>query len=275
MSTTATERFIVVTFQEDSSLGEAFASDLFAPDRPLWFANARQPADTKYFHGWYPGPTNFEEFPEYSFVVKEKSTGIMCAACHLLPLYSNIPLTELPGAGFDWGLSTAVQQQKRRVAGEVIPPPNMVMAHSINVVPEWRGQDMGVSDFCISKAAELIRNKGIKIFILPLRPKGKMKLHQKLDISVYFTLRDRNGHFDYWLQLHVDAGMELLKPAPQSMTMVDTVAKWEEWLGEKLPRSGDYYFPGRKHSFLGPLVVDVENDICTYVDPNVWGFYRL
>jgi hypothetical protein len=268
-------QFVTVTYKDDPTIQENFANHLLYDNWPAWFFDAQQPVDTKFPHGWYPGPVVLTgTFSEYSFVVFEASSNKMVATGHMVPVYSDIPIAELPDGGWDWGVSEAVRQEKMRQDGEDVPPPNMVVGLSINILPEWRkGHDL--SEYCIKRMADIVKKHDIHNLVIPLRPNGKIK-YQKMDIDEYFAMKGEDGkHVDYWLQKHLDSGIELIRPCRDSMTMVDTVAKWEGWLGEKLPTSGEYYFPDRKHTFLGPLVVDVEKDICTYVDPNVWGRYSL
>ena len=53
---------------------------------------------------------------------------------------------------------------------------------------------------------------------------------------------------------------------PESLTVVGTVAEWEEWTGMAFPESGRYVVPGA----LQPVVIDRERDLGRYDDPNIW-----
>ena len=50
------------------------------------------------------------------------------------------------------------------------------------------------------------------------------------------------------------------------MVITGTVSEWEGWTGMRLPESGDYVVPGA----LVPVAIDVERDVGTYTEPNVW-----
>lgn len=121
---------------------------------------------------------------------------------------------------------------------------------------------------------QMAKDRSFHSVYLPIRPVSKVK-HQKMDIAEYMALKDENGlMFDRWVRTHLEAGVVVIKPARESDHLVGTVAVWESWLpGEKFPVSGEYYVTDRKHSMIAPLIVDVENDICTYIEPNVWSKY--
>lgn len=71
---------------------------------------------------------------------------------------------------------------------------------------------------------------------------------------------------DPWLRTHHQLGARVLSTAPVSRTMTGTVEEWENWTGMKLPDSGAYVIPGG----LSMLNIDKDNDIGTYLEPNVW-----
>ncbi len=268
-------QFTVKTFRQDPSVKET-ADRFLIENWPAWFFDAHQPVDTKYPHGLYPGPPDIDmdAFDDYNFVVFEKETEQMVATGYMVSFYTDIPVDKLPEGGWDWGVYTAIQQYNMRKNGEVIPSSNMAMALSINIVPTWR-KAHGLTEYCIQAMKELVKLHNIHNLIVPLRPHGKIN-HQEMDINDYFQLRKDDGkHVDYWLQKHIDSGIQLLQPCRESMIMVDTIEKWEKWLCEKLPTSGNFYFTDRKHTLLGPLEVDVEKNTCTYVEPNVWGLYEV
>ncbi len=57
-----------------------------------------------------------------------------------------------------------------------------------------------------------------------------------------------------------------MRVAPRSMVITGTVSEWEGWTGMRLPESDDYVVPGA----LTPVSIDVERDLGSYVEPNVW-----
>lgn len=50
------------------------------------------------------------------------------------------------------------------------------------------------------------------------------------------------------------------------MTVTGTVGEWEGWTGMRFPESGPYVVPGA----LCPVRMDLERDLGTYEEPNVW-----
>ena len=55
------------------------------------------------------------------------------------------------------------------------------------------------------------------------------------------------------------------------MVITGTVAEWEEWTHMRFPKSGRYVVPGA----LEPVVIDRENDLGRYVEPNVWMRHQI
>lgn len=53
------------------------------------------------------------------------------------------------------------------------------------------------------------------------------------------------------------------------MYIPGTVREWEEWTNQTFPGSGEYLVPGA----LNPVVIDLENDIGTYIEPDIWIAY--
>lgn len=71
-------------------------------------------------------------------------------------------------------------------------------------------------------------------------------------------------------RLHVRLGARVLAVAPQAQTMTGTVAEWETWSRMALPASGEYVIPDG----MGVLRIDVDADVGTYVEPNIWVQHR-
>lgn len=63
---------------------------------------------------------------------------------------------------------------------------------------------------------------------------------------------------------------ELLEPAlaiaPFAMVVVGTLGQWREWTGEPFDTSGPVPVPGD----LAPVLSDLDGNVGTYVEPNVW-----
>jgi len=86
------------------------------------------------------------------------------------------------------------------------------------------------------------------------------------------TWRRADGQLlDPWLRVHERAGGRVATPLPRSMLITASVAQWRSWTGVDLPASGDYVFPAG----LAPAHVDVDADLVTYWEPNVWVVHEV
>ena len=50
------------------------------------------------------------------------------------------------------------------------------------------------------------------------------------------------------------------------MVITGSILEWEEWTGLCFPESDAYVVPGA----LQPVVMELERDLGTYEEPNVW-----
>ena len=50
------------------------------------------------------------------------------------------------------------------------------------------------------------------------------------------------------------------------MKVTGSIEEWEDWTGMRFPESGPYVVPGALH----PVEIDLEREIGTYEEPNVW-----
>ena len=57
-----------------------------------------------------------------------------------------------------------------------------------------------------------------------------------------------------------------MRVALRSMLVTGTIREWEEWTDMRFPESGEYVVPAA----LRPVSMDVERDLGTYEEPNVW-----
>jgi hypothetical protein len=112
----------------------------------------------------------------------------------------------------------------------------------------------------------LARRDGLRRLIAPVRPSWKER-YPLAPIERYVTWRRDDGQLlDPWMRLHERLGARVATAIPESLLITGSLAEWEAWTGLALPESGAYVFP---HG-LAPLRVDVEADLGTYWEPNVW-----
>jgi GNAT superfamily N-acetyltransferase len=134
-----------------------------------------------------------------------------------------------------------------------------------------RAQGQGVSRVALEAMADLARRHGFPDLIAPVRPSWKER-YPLAPISRYAAwVRDDGLPLDPWMRVHARLGASVLKPEPESLRIVGSVAEWEQWVGMPFPETGEYVFP----QGLAPVSIDREADVGSYWEPNVWMRHRL
>ncbi|MFS0862927.1 GNAT family N-acetyltransferase [Fredinandcohnia sp. 179-A 10B2 NHS] len=200
-------------------------------------------------------------FPAYQFVlVNEQDKVIACG--NSIPFRWDGNVDDLPG-GWDDVLARGVQEHNKGLS------PNAVSAIAIVVDPDLRGKK--ISDFMVHTMKDLVRNTGIKQMVAPVRPSLKHK-YPLIPMEKYANwIRDDEAPFDPWLRIHWKSKAEIVRVASESMIIRGTVEQWESWVGMKFPESGSYIIPAG----LVPVEMNIEENIGTYVEPNVWMKHEL
>ena len=140
---------------------------------------------------------------------------------------------------------------------------------SVEVAPAQQGR--GLSSVMVQAMAALARAHGLGDLIAPVRPSWKER-YPLTPIERYVAWTREDGlPFDPWIRVHVRLGGEILRPEPESLRITGTVGEWEEWVDMRFPESGEYVFP---HG-LAPLTIDVEANVGSYWEPNVWMRHRI
>lgn len=166
-------------------------------------------------------------------------------------------------AGWDDAIERSVQQERAGVS------PNTTCALSITIAPTAARQNLAAT--LVNGLKEVARSAGSRALLAPIRPILKAD-YPLVDMASYLTWRTADGRvFDPWLRLHLREGAELLRVAPDSMTVSGSVEDWQRWTGTTFPGSGDFVIDGG----LVPLHVDVEAGTAVYREPNVWLAHHL
>ncbi|MBA2358744.1 MAG: hypothetical protein H0V84_09995 [Actinobacteria bacterium] len=191
-----------------------------------------------------------DDFADFQLVLLDAGEPI--AEARSIPVAWDGTLDDLPS-----GWDTAYER-----AAEGTGEPNALTALWIGIVPGRRGERLG------SRMIEAMRGAGraagLQALIAAVRPTAKAH-YPLIPIERYARWRRPDGsHFDPWIRLHERVGGEILRPAPESMTIVAPVTDWQEWTGLTLPEDGDYVVP----EMLAPLVV--RDGVGRHVEPNVW-----
>lgn len=148
-----------------------------------------------------------------------------------------------------------------RVAGE---EPDVFFAIAAMIDPARRGR--GLSHRLLDEMVKLASAEGVRVLLAPVRPTWKSRYPlAPMERYIRWT-RDDGSALDPWLRVHQGRGGRLLGISPATMVVERTRAAWSAWTHLAFPESGEYIVPGA----LQPVVVDAENDLVRYEDPNVW-----
>ncbi len=205
----------------------------------------------------------FDRFGEYQFAMLDTETDRMAAMGNSLPFHWDQPLEDLPEGGWDWVFRKAVEDHKNGVR------PNIQSAIQIAIHPDYQNQKLSAS--MVQAMRAIGQSRGFRYLVAPVRPSQKSK-YPLIPIDDYIRWTNEEGlPFDAWLRVHVRLGARIIKPCHEAMTIPGTRADWERWTGMKFPQSGQYYIPGA----LNPMLMDSEQGMGTYVEPNVWLVHEL
>ena len=161
-------------------------------------------------------------------------------------------------SGWDGALESGAEGYKAGIR------PNTLSALAIVIDPKFQGK--GISANVIRAVKNTAQDNGFNCFLVPLRPSLKSS-YPLIPIEKYIEWKNEEGFpFDPWLRTHYRIGGRVLKIASESMIIKGTIGEWEQWTKMKFPQSGSYIVPGA----LTPVQMDCENNLGTYIEPNVW-----
>jgi GNAT superfamily N-acetyltransferase len=173
-----------------------------------------------------------------------------------VPLRWDGEIASLP-AGYDGALAAAVTGHE----GSVVPDTLSVMAAAVK--PGRQGR--GLAGHVLTALRDRAAAAGLRRVIAPVRP--TLKSRYPLTPMDQFARWSSDGlHLDPWIRTHQRLGARILAPAPRSMTIVGTVAEWEDWAKMAFPQTGTYVVP----EALDLVEIDRENDQGIYHETNLW-----
>ena len=144
----------------------------------------------------------------------------------------------------------------------------VLCALGVLVRPTYRRK--GLSREVLSEMRSLSEIKGLRGVLAPVRPNQK-HVFPEASIETYAERRDEKGRLlDPWLRVHEEMGGERLGFMYESLTVTASIQDWEKWTRMRFPRSGAYCIPDG----LAPITIDLEENLGTYREPNVWYFHR-
>ena len=198
-------------------------------------------------------------YKEYQLLLLEGDQIIAIINC--IPMNLDISDEELPDEAFNWGIEKGIKDFE---AGKEL---NAVLGVQIVIPEEYQGK--GISSIAADELKNMCVKMKIKRLIIPIRPTLKSK-YPITDIDNYIKWKNKDGlPFDPWLRVHVRKNAKIISACKRAVEIKGTVKQWEAWTKMKLPESGEYIVEGA----LCPVVIDRENDIGTYSEPNVWISY--
>lgn len=128
----------------------------------------------------------------------------------------------------------------------------------------------GVAGELITALRDLPAAADLSRVTAPVRPTLK-STYPLIPIDTFARWTRPDGTpLDPWLRTHVRLGGRIIATAPHSQTMTGTADQWHTWTGLDFISTGRYVIPGG----LDTLYVDIEHDLGTYTEPNVWIQHR-
>ena len=198
-----------------------------------------------------------EELPDYQFVLHDDDTDEVVAEGHTGPFRWDGEDSSLPN-GIDDAIELIFRQHR---AGK---PVNTLCALAAESPRDGRRRGLAVE--LLGGMRAVARTRGLTHLVAPVRPSWKER-YPITPIEEYVRWRRADGQLlDPWMRIHERLGARTATPLPRSLRITGTVAEWESWTELPLPASGDYVFP----EGLAPLQVDLQADLATYWEPNVW-----
>jgi GNAT superfamily N-acetyltransferase len=199
----------------------------------------------------------YENFAAFQVAVCDEA-GRVVALGNTIPVSWDGTAEGLSEGGFDAALEGGVPdlEEGRR--------PDVLSALAAVVARDHRGRGLSVTVLNAMKSVAADHRLGA--LIAPVRPTLKER-YPLTPMERYFRWERPDGlPLDPWFRVHRRLGAEFVRVAPRSMVITGTISEWEEWTGMRFPESDAYVVPGA----LQPVVMDLERDLGTYEEPNVW-----
>ncbi len=198
-------------------------------------------------------------FPEYQiFLISEGN--LLLGFMNAIPLYWDLPLNELPDAGWDWMLEKGVNDNEQGVE------PNSLGGLQIIVTKDNQGK--GYSKILITEAKRVVKGKEFEHFIIPIRPTFKSR-YPNMKMEEYIDLKSDGKTYDPWIRTHLKGGAEIINVCSKAMYIDGDLRFWEKLMNRKVVKSGAYIVEGA----LNPVDISFENNHGIYYEDNIWISY--
>ncbi len=207
--------------------------------------------------------TVYERLPQFQFAFLEPASDNIIVLGNSIPLAYDGDLPDLPDTGWDWAMESGVKDHSEGRKASVLCALQIVVAN------EYLGH--GLSRRAVETMKDIGRAHKLKSLVAPVRPNFKAN-HPLVPMEEYIQWKDDRGlPFDPWIRVHVRSGGRIIKVCHRAMRITGTIADWQKWTGLKIAQSSKQIIPGA----LVPVEFDLEADLGTYIEPNVWMHHPL
>ncbi len=203
-------------------------------------------------HHWH---LLFEIFSEYQILLFDVNDNLM-AVGHTVPLIWNGSITDLPQTIEEILVRGKEVYDKHKA-------PNTLSAVAAMVGSDYQGQ--GLSGSLIREMKILAGKHGCSSLIAPVRPTWKSR-YPLTPMERYVTWRRTDGApLDPWIRVHWHLGAQPLCIAPNTLTVENSIEKWQRWTGMEFPIVGSMSFP----VLFNPFRWIVRKIVGRYEDPKL------
>lgn len=206
-------------------------------------------------------PCLYTHFPDFQFAAISEHT--VAGVGNAVPIYWQDDFFKLPAGGLDWAMAKSMADRRKGLH------PNVLVGIQILVNPELQGK--GLSYYLLDLMKDVAKHRGIPHVALPLRPTQK-HVYPLIPMEEYLSWTNEDMEpFDPWIRVHIKSGGSIVSVCSESMTIRGSVSEWEEWTGLRFQSSGKYIVD----KALCPIHVDLEKNMGTYTEPNIWIIHSL
>ena len=194
-----------------------------------------------------------------AYGIRETSSQLLIAFIQAVHLEVDLTQGELPDLGWRFSIQNAAQTSVK----------NCVSLVEASVDLKFRGH--GLLKLLLQKAMHEAIAQGFRTMIAPVRPGAKAQFPRET-MEAYCTRQTPDQRiYDPWLRAHIESGGVMTNICHNSALVRASLAKWRDWTCFSLEQSGREVISGA----LAPLEVNLEENLGTYREPNVWLKYTL
>jgi hypothetical protein len=185
--------------------------------------------------------------------------GELVATMSAVTLQCDQGKTELPNTGWTWARKRSAEPG----------PHNTLCLLSASVSPDHRKR--GLAACLLSQGKALVKNLNFNTVIAPIRPTLKAK-YPEVSMASYLNMKNEEGEIlDPWLRQQALEGADIMNVCSVSFIVQAPIKDWERWTQRSYAQNGKY----RADQALALVTIDLNNNLGTYVEENVWIKYKV